>query len=102
MIKYNSQADKRKRGKSYTDKVISEIFREDERKKAFEERQIHLDENASRLKGYIEEIRKTYSGETLSFLEQNVISRWASFKYRRDASLAHFDVENALKGLNNQ
>ncbi len=96
MIKYNSQKEKDKQNKICRDKITASIISEAERKKAYEQKMQKVDENSKRLLAYVAEIRATYSGDALVYLEERVIKRWAAIKYRRDASLAHHDVENAL------
>lgn len=65
-----------------------------ERVKAKNER---IADNTSRLLEYVDTIRATYDGELLRFIEDTVIKKWASIKFRRAANLAHFDVEKAIK-----
>ena len=71
MLTYNSQKEKEKRNKICREKIAASIISEAERRKAYEEKRLHLTDNQDRLKKYIAELRSTYAGDILLFLENN-------------------------------
>ena len=91
-----SQSAVRRAHRACSNAIMSNILSEERNKEVFMQKQEKIVENRERLLKYISELRTSYSGDALAYLEENVFKKWAAIKYRRDASLAHHDVENAL------
>ncbi len=82
-------------------KIEVEQIAQNHRREQFEnEKKIKIEKNVKRLKEYIVELRRTYDGDTLNYLEENVFKAWERHHYRRTAELAHYDVEKAIVAMN--
>ena len=92
-----SQSAIRKAHQACSNAIMSNIMSDERKKEVYMQKQEKIADNRDRLLKYISELRTKYSGDTLVYLEENVFKKWAAIKYRRDASLAHHDVENALQ-----
>ena len=66
------------------------------RKKIEDEKRIKREQNAKKLKEYMIEVRRTYDGDVLAYIEENVFKMWERHHYTRAAYLAHFDIDKAI------
>ncbi len=99
MIPYSARREERRAHRHHSDVLSGQIISDMQKRENFLKKQEKLKENEEKLKAYIAELRVIYSGDVLAYLEERVIAKWVQHKYKRDASLAHHDVENALKEL---
>ena len=99
----NHQASQRRlcerQAASFFKVEADQITQYNSRSKIEKEKQIKREQNAKKLKEYIIELRRTYDGEVLAYIEENVFKAWERRHFSRTAELAHYDGERAINKM---
>ncbi len=95
MLKKNSQRHKEQMARNFSDVNKGVIFTEEQKKAEALRKKAQRERNAEALKYFEERLKENLPQEAIEKI-QCVFQRWAAIGYRREATLAHYDVERVV------